>query len=95
MGGILFDCRDHQNNLLASILVAEDKQTMYYLFGGYNPEFKNSGAMTFLLYQTLQYAQQQEKDFNFCGSNKKSIADYFEGFGAKKISINIWKKSIL
>jgi hypothetical protein len=34
-------------------------------------------------------------EFNFCGSSKKSIATYFEGFGATKTEIAIWKKSIL
>ncbi len=93
--GKTLNCYDDNNNLLASIFMVEDAQTVYYLMGGYDATYKNSGAMTFLLNESIQYAQQQKKDFNFCGSSQKSIANYFEGFGAEKTAISIWKKSIL
>jgi hypothetical protein len=51
--------------------------------------------MTFLLHHLIKDAQQRDLEFNFCGSSKKSIATYFEGFGATKTEIAIWKKSIL
>lgn len=88
-------CFDKDKNLLASVFIVEDTQTVYYLLGGYDTHFKNSGAMTFLLHYCIQHALQQQKDFNFCGSTKKSIATFFEGFGAAKTDISIWKKSIL
>lgn len=93
--GKVIDCIGNQNNLLASAFIIEDTQTVYYLFSGYDTHFKNTGAMTFLLHYIIQYALQQKKDFNFCGSSKKSIANYFEGFGAEKTLIPIWKKSVL
>lgn len=93
--GNTFNCLDESGNLLASIFMVEDTQTVYYLLGGYDSDYKNSGAMTFLLNHVIQYAQQQKKDFNFCGSSKKTIATFFEGFGAKKVAISIWKKSML
>lgn len=89
------DCFDKENNLLASVFIVVDSQTTYYLFGGYNSTFKNSGAMTFLLHHAIQSSLKQQKDFNFCGSTKKSIATFFEGFGVTKTEIAIWKKSIL
>jgi len=93
--GNTFDCLDVHKNLLASAFVVEDTDSVYYLFGGYNTEFRNSGAMTFLLHHLIKDAHQRDLEFNFCGSSKKSIADYFEGFGATKTEISIWKKSIL
>lgn len=93
--GNTFDCLDGQKNLLASAFVVQDTDSVYYLFGGYDTAFKNSGAMTFLLHHIIQDAQQRKLNFNFCGSSKKSIAAYFEGFGATKTEISIWKKSIL
>lgn len=93
--GKTLDCFDVDNNLLASAFILEDKQCVYYLMGGYSVNDKNSGAMTFLLNHIIQYSQQQYKDFNFCGSSRKSIANYFEGFGATKTTVAIWKKSIL
>jgi len=93
--GKTIDCFDKNKNLLASIFIVIDKQSAYYLLGGYSTEFKNSGAMTFLLHDVVQTAIKQQKDFNFCGSSKKGIATFFEGFGATKTSITIWKKSLL
>ncbi|MBK9793889.1 MAG: GNAT family N-acetyltransferase [Sphingobacteriales bacterium] len=93
--GNTFDCLDGHKNLLASAFIVEDTDSVYYLFGGYDTAFKNSGAMTFLLHHIIQDAQQRKLDFNFCGSSKKSIAAYFEGFDATKTGISIWKKSIL
>ncbi len=93
--GKTIDCFDIHKNLLASVFIVTDSHTVYYLFGGYNAEFKNSGAMTFLLNNVILAALKQHKDFNFCGSSSKSIAVYFEGFGAQKTPITIWKKSIL
>lgn len=93
--GKLINCIDQQENILATALIVEDNQTAYYLFGGYNAAFKNSGAMTCLLFHAIQTTTQQQKVFNFCGSSKKSIATFFEGFGATKTVLNIWKKSIL
>ncbi|MBP6323953.1 MAG: GNAT family N-acetyltransferase [Chitinophagales bacterium] len=93
--GNTFDCLDEHKNLLASAFVVEDTDSVYYLFGGYDTAFKNSGAMTFLLHHIIQDTQQRKLNFNFCGSSKKSIATYFEGFGAQKTEIAIWKKSIL
>lgn len=93
--GNTFDCLDGHKNLLASAFIVEDTNSVYYLFGGYDTAFKNSGAMTYLLHYIIQDALQRKLEFNFCGSSKKSIATYFEGFGAQKTPIAIWKKSIL
>ncbi len=93
--GKTLDCIDMQQQLLASIFIVEDAQTIYYLMGGYHIEHKNSGAMTYLLHHCIQMALQQQKDFNFCGSSKKTIAHYFEGFGAQRTPIAIWTKNIL
>ncbi|MBK8352958.1 MAG: GNAT family N-acetyltransferase [Saprospirales bacterium] len=93
--GKTIDCFNSNKNLLASAFIVEDAQTVYYLFGGYNDTFKNSGAMTFLLHHIIQQSLAQQKDFNFCGSTKKSIALFFEAFGASKIDIPIWQKSMI
>jgi hypothetical protein len=48
--------------------------------------------MTYLLNHVIQQAINSQKTFNFCGSSKKTIAAFFEGFGATRHPINIWKK---
>lgn len=93
--GKVFDCLDPDRNLLASIFIVNDANMTYYLMGGYNADFKNSGAMTFLLDHVIRIAIDDKQDFNFCGSSRKTIASYFKGFGAVPVTIPIRYKSFL
>ena len=90
--GQLLNCLDDKKNVLASVFTLEDASTVYYLMGGYNHDFKNSGAMTYLLNHVIQQTMSSHKLLNFCGSSKKSIAAFFEGFGATQHPVTIWKK---
>jgi len=90
--GNLYICIDTENNILAIAFIVSDKQTNYYLYGAFNIAYKNSGAMHFLLNQMIEKTLQENKTFNFCGSSKLSIAQFFEGFGAGKATIPIWTK---
>lgn len=90
--GKILNCLDSNKNLLATLLFVEDNISIYYLFSGYNINYKNSGAITFLLHHIIQEALEKGKVFNFCGSQNKNIATYFKGFGAQQIEIPIWKK---
>lgn len=93
--GEIWNCKDQNHQIHASVLLLEDTTTSYYILGGYNEQFKNSGAKTFLLWTLIQESLAKGKTFNFCGSTKKSIANYFEGFNASSIPISIWKKQLL
>lgn len=93
--GKVIDCIDRNNNILGSILLVSDEKTSYYLMSGYNESFKNSGAIPFLLHHHIQECAKKKIDFNFCGSTKESIANFFEGFGANKVPVAIWKKQII
>lgn len=93
--GAVINCIDATKNILSSAVIVYDNQTVYYLLSGYDSNFRNSGAMTFLLHQLIEQHTQAGKVFNFCGSAQQSIAHFFEGFGAQKAAISIWKKSML
>ncbi len=93
--GSILDCMDEKGNLLASIFFLKDNYSYYYSLGGYDSAFKNSGGMTCLLWHSIQLAKKENLQFNFCGSNKKTIENYFKGFGAEKQALSIWKKGIL
>lgn len=92
--GTLYTCLDKEHNILATALIVEDNRVAYYLFGAFNRQFKNSGAMHYLLNNIALNTHQQNKILNFCGSSKPSIAQFFKGFGAKPFDIPIWKKTI-
>ncbi len=87
-------CKNTEGKLLATLFYVEDNHTVYYLLSGFNVSYKNSGAMHYMLHQLINQTIQGGKTFNFCGSSKKTIANFFKGFGAKNENLNIWTKSI-
>lgn len=93
--GNLYLCTDKSNQLMAAALIVEDQQAAYYLLGAYNTEYKNSGAMHFLLHDIISEKLNHKLDFNFCGSSRASICQFFKGFGSEDVAIAIWEKSIL
>ncbi len=81
----------------AAIYLVFDKTCCYYLLGGVATEFKNTGAMCLLLWQSIQFAASKSKTFDFCGSTIPSIDNFFSTFGAEKkevLLINRYKNQL-
>lgn len=76
---IASDREDHDH---AGVYVVEDDCMVYYLMGGGNPEYRNSGANSLLIWEAIQYAASQGKGFDFEGSMIESIEHFFRSFGA-------------
>lgn len=91
---ILF-ARDEQTNCHAAMLLVFDTTTVYYLAGGIDPVYKNSGAMTLLFDSAIEWALSQNKYFDFEGSMIKSIETFFRSFGASQQEYFIVFKSSL
>ena len=55
-----------------------DNTTMYYLMSGGNPKYRNSGATSLLLWNTIQDASKTNLKFDFEGSiiENQSITYY-------------------
>lgn len=70
-----------KNFIAASFLVWDDK-TVYYLMGGIDPEKKDLGGMDVVLYESIKFAVENKKVFDFEGSMIESIEKYFRSFGA-------------
>ena len=59
-----------------------DDYTAYYLIGGADPELRNSGASSLLLWEAIQFAAQVSRTFDFEGSMLKPVERFFRAFGA-------------
>lgn len=66
----------------AAMLLIFDKKSIYYLAGGIDPRYKNSGAMTLLFDTAIAWAMTEGKTFDFEGSMIPSIEAYFRSFGS-------------
>ncbi|MBP6455947.1 MAG: GNAT family N-acetyltransferase [Chitinophagaceae bacterium] len=81
--------KNEHGDYLAASLLCYDKITSYYLLGGADPNFSNSGAMSYLLWQQIRISIALQKTyFDFEGSMIKGVAKFFSNFGASIYNYN-------
>ncbi len=87
----LIGCRHLETNvMLAGAMIAYDKETSYYVAGFYNPKYKDSGALSYLLWNII--SSNKTPCFDFEGSMIKEIEHFFRGFGGEWTPHSrIWK----
>jgi hypothetical protein len=61
----------------AAIFIAWDVKTAYYIIGGKDDAFGNSGAMSLLFWNSFQYLKDKVKRFDFEGSMIKGVEKLF------------------
>lgn len=69
---------------VASLLLAWDADSAYYLAGAVDPKNKNTGAMSLLMWTAIQFSSGVTNQFNFEGSMVEPIERFFRSFGAKQ-----------
>lgn len=77
-----------------------DENRCYYLIGGGDPEYRNSGAGALLVWEGIKFASTVSKTFDFEGSVIEEIERFFRAFGANPktyyhVSKYNWGYSIL
>lgn len=80
--GKILLAKDEGGKIAAGIFVAGDARTVYYLIGGKNDDYGNSGAMSFLFWRVFSELRSAGKKFDFEGSMLKGVENYFRSFGA-------------
>lgn len=76
--------KDKDGNTVASLLLAWDADSAYYLAGATDPDKKNTGAMSLLMWTAILFASSVTNKFNFEGSMIESVERFFRAFGAKQ-----------
>jgi len=77
--------RDKDGNAHAAALAVWDHETLYYLVGGSDPQFRNSQAGSMCIWEIIRLAASQGLAFDFEGSMIEPIEKYFRGFGAQRV----------
>ena len=72
---------DDQKNIHAAIFVIFDNKSAYDLISTIDPDFRNSGAATLLVRDTIAYVSQYTKRFDFEGSMIRGVENSFRKFG--------------
>jgi len=74
--------KDKQDNIHSGILLVWNNKTVYYLVGGSNPDFRNSEAMSLVMWESIKFASSFANEFDFEGTMVESIERFIRGFGA-------------
>ena len=84
---------DKDNRVHAVIYTVWDKNSAYYIMGGADPDLRNSGAHSFLLWDSILFTSRFVKKFDFEGSMNENIERFFRAFGGRQMPImNVYKK---
>lgn len=73
---------DEDGNVHAATYFVFDNQRCYYLMSGGDPEYRNSGATSLLVWEGIKLAHTTSQIFDFEGSMIESIERFVRGFGA-------------
>ncbi len=77
--------KDKKNNLHAGVYLVWDEKYIYYLMGGSNPKYRESQALSLLMWNAIKFSHQEKKSFDFEGSMIEPIEIFFRSFNADPI----------
>ncbi len=72
---------DTERRIHAAAYFVYDSNCCYYLIGGGDPELRNSGATSLLVWEGIKFASTVSKSFDFEGSMIEPIERFFRAFG--------------
>jgi hypothetical protein len=78
--GTILGITNPKGQVLAATLLVWDSSFVYYLRGGVNSSSINTGAGTMAIWESIKFAHNMHRVFDFEGSMVKSINHFFRGF---------------
>lgn len=81
----VLSAQDENGKIHAAVYMVWDKNTVYAILRGTEPELRNSGANAFLIWHAIKFALSVDKNFDFAGSWIESLERFTRAFGAKQI----------
>jgi hypothetical protein len=82
-GRMLF-ARDDEGRIHAVVWVVWDKHAAYYLLAGGEPDLRNSGASSLLVWEAIRRASAVTDVFDFHGSMLQPVERFFRSFGSRQ-----------
>jgi hypothetical protein len=77
----IFFAEDDSHRIHAAIYMIWDHDSAYYIMGGADPNLRNSGAMSLLFWEAIQYTSTFVQKFDFEGSMIEPIERFVRTFG--------------
>jgi hypothetical protein len=84
---------DGQQNIHSVAYLVWDEKSVYYLLNGTDPQYKSSQANALLVYESIKFASELKRQFDFEGSVIKPIERAFRAYGGvQKPYFRIYKE---
>lgn len=75
---------DKDRNMHAALFVVWDSESAYNLISTIDPDFRNSGSASLLVFEAIKFVQDKVQKFDFEGSMMEGVENSFRQFGAKQ-----------
>jgi len=76
---------DKEGRAHAGIYIVKEKGTLYTLMMGSDPDLRQSGAVSFLMWRLIKLYHKDYETLDFCGSMIQSIQRLFRSFGSMQM----------
>jgi Acetyltransferase (GNAT) domain len=76
---------DGSGRVHATAMIVWDEHWTYYLLGGGDPQLRQSGATSLLIWEAIRFAAGVSQGFDFEGSMLPGVERFFRGFGAQQV----------
>ena len=78
----IFFAEDEKNRIHSAVYLVWDDNSAYYLLSGGDPQLRNSGATSLLVWSAIKFTAELGLKFDFEGSMLESIERFFRSFNA-------------
>jgi len=84
----MFFAIDENEQIHSVAYLTWDDKTVYFQMTGNNPEFRNSGAGVYIIWESIKYARKvlRKNQFDFCGSVIEGITKVRQEFGGEQVA---------
>ncbi|HON39121.1 MAG: GNAT family N-acetyltransferase [Desulfomonilia bacterium] len=80
----IFFAVDTKDRIHAALYLIWDSDSAFYLMGGADPDLRNSGSSSLLMWEAIRFSSTVTRRFDFEGSMLEPIERFFRGFGARQ-----------
>lgn len=81
----IFFAEDTDGKIHSAVYVVWDRNSVYYLMGGGDPELRSSGATSLCMWAAIEFASKKGLNFDFEGSMIEQVERFFRGFNPKQV----------
>ena len=89
---LIIGARDELGRLHAAAYIVWNKKQANYLMGGGDPELRNSGAHSLVLWEAIQAMSGVTRVFDFSGSMIEPVEKFVRSFGGEQTWYNVVSK---